>query len=125
MVFQKDVEAAFERIKERSKYLKEKESNLTPENSNLQPKEAEAFASFPKHFQQALISNDIQKVNESFAMMSKEEADAVMKKCQESGLIQVLSEEEAAKYVEENPEEAEAAVQADPERGFYCAPETD
>jgi hypothetical protein len=103
-VFQTDVENSYSRIKERSKVLKERTSEIDSENSNLTPEQAEVFKTFPKYFQDALVANDIEKINDAFSRMDKAESDAVMKKCQETGLITVLNEEEAAEYMEKEEE---------------------
>lgn len=105
-VFQTDVESSYGRIKERSKVLKERTAEVDSENSNLTSEQAEAFKAFPKYFQDALLSNDIDKINDAFSRMDKSESEAVMKKCQETGLITVLSEEEAAEYVEKEDEKS-------------------
>lgn len=57
------------------------------------------FKMFPQHFQDALYSNDINQINSSFAKMPKEQADKVMADCQRTGLISILSDEEAKRMV--------------------------
>lgn len=104
-LFESDVESSYARVKERAAVLREKresraDEGVTAENSNLTPEQAEAFNTFPKVFQDALMSNDMDKINDAFNLMGKEEAEEVMKKCQDTGLIAVLSEDEAKQYMD-------------------------
>lgn len=103
-IFEQDVEATYTRIRERCVVLRQKKesSEITEENSNLTPEQATAFKSFPKFFQDALMSNEMDKINEAFSKMDEATAKTVMDKCQETGLIAILSEEEAAKYMNES-----------------------
>jgi cell division cycle protein 37 len=105
MFFEDDLNKTFSHIQERCKILaanKQKEPEWNENNSNLNKEEAEAFKTFPKHFQQALLSNDMTKINESFKMMGETEANRVMELCQKVGLISVLSEDEAKKMMEQD-----------------------
>jgi cell division cycle protein 37 len=98
-VFETDLEGTYARIRERSKILRDKRKQesdqLDENNSNLTPEQSEAFNAFPKYFQDALFSNDIDQINAAFAKMDETLAADVMAKCQATGLISLLSEEEA------------------------------
>lgn len=102
--FEDDLEKTFAHIKARSKVLAEKKEfeEIDTENSNLTPEEAKAFKTFPKHFQEALLANDMEKINESFAKMGKEESERVMAECQRVGLIKVLDDDEAKQVMDSN-----------------------
>ena len=103
-LFDEDLARQFDHIKKRCEILKGKEKQLDEENSNLTPEQAAVFQTFPKHFQEALLANDINKINEAFDGMSEEQSKEIMEQCQKTGLISVLSEDEVQKLKEEEPE---------------------
>ena len=100
--FEEDLERTFAHLKERSKVLAEKHRSdkLSPENSNLTPDQAKVFVTFPKYFQDAFMSADMDEINAAFAKMGQEEAKRVMEECQRTGLIQVMSQDEANTLIE-------------------------
>ncbi|KAI3637450.1 hypothetical protein MIR68_004099 [Amoeboaphelidium protococcarum] len=106
-LFEQDLESTYNHVKERSKILKAKQNSkdLDEDNSNLTPEQAVVFKTFPKHFQDAMYSGDMNKINESFGKMTEEESARVMADCQKTGLISVLSEEESKQYL---PQESDS-----------------
>lgn len=114
-LFSSDLKAMVDRITERSAVLvaekKKTADELDEENSNLTPEQSVAFKSFPKFFQDALLSNDLNSINDAFAKMSKEESDEIMEKCQSTGLIRMLDEQEATSMLDE--QDASSNLDAD------------
>jgi ribosomal protein S20 len=100
-IFGTDLEDTFSRIKRRCHELREKakDKEVNEENSNLTPEQAEAFKTFPKYFQDALLSNDMDAINNAFEQMDEQLSQEVMEKCQTTGLIRVLDKEEADKII--------------------------
>lgn len=55
---------------------------------------AEVFASFPKSFQEAILLQDVDKINEYLMTLSKDEAEIVVKKADAVGLLTLEVEED-------------------------------
>lgn len=107
-VFEQDFAQTYDRIHKRCIEMKNKDKELDDSNSNLTPEQAVAFKSFPKVFQQALMANDMNKINEAFAAMDEKTAKEVMDKCQSTGLISVLSDDQAKEYIQADETLAES-----------------
>jgi hypothetical protein len=101
-IFEQDLDQTFQRIRDRCVVLREKSKDLDETNTNLTPEQAKAFKTFPKYFQDALLANDMDKINEAFSLMDEETSKRVMDECQRTGLISVLSEEEAKQYLDQD-----------------------
>jgi cell division cycle protein 37 len=102
-VFEADFDQTWKRIQERCRVLKQKdeEKEYDESNSNLTPEQAAVFKTFPKDFQKAMISGEVEQINAAFSKMSEEQYKEVMEQCQKCGLISVLSKEEADAMVEQ------------------------
>ena len=105
--FEEDVEQSYVRLRDRVKVLRAEgklpaKKEFTEENSNLTPEQAVVFRTFPKIFQEALMEGDMELINQAFSKMDKKKAEQIMQQCQKTGLITVLSEDEAKKMMEED-----------------------
>lgn len=97
--FQQEVEASYTRLRDRCAVLAAEgkldkmaksstassPDHIDEDNSNLTAEQAAAFRTFPKQFQEALMENDMELINAAFDAMGKEEAERVMKQCQDTG----------------------------------------
>ncbi|RKP07622.1 Cdc37 N terminal kinase binding-domain-containing protein [Thamnocephalis sphaerospora] len=84
-----------------------------PDNaSDYDRKRAEAFSSFPAPFQHALLSGDLNKVNEALVGMEDEEAERILQLCKETDLLQIEEMEDDGEGEEAESEEEVIADKA-------------
>jgi cell division cycle protein 37 len=128
VVFNEDVEKTYAHIKKRCVVIRKEreerekkrqeiakgdpnepvEIEVPEDATEYERKRAEAFRTFPPPFQRALLSGDLDKLNEVLSTMDSEEAERVLELCKSTGLLEI--EEGVDEEMEEaNPESTEEA----------------
>ncbi|KAJ3181844.1 hsp90 co-chaperone Cdc37 [Gaertneriomyces sp. JEL0708] len=119
-MFYKDVEDTYKRIHERVKVLNAKQQQeeeaeqatlrqrleactqpdgtlklpITDESTDDEKKRAQVFETLPHNFQKALLLQDVDGINDYLSSLSREEGEAVVKECNDVGLLTLQIEDD-------------------------------